>query len=227
VDGENQLLQPKQNNPLHFWPPDPPTLPSQTMSEAGSRRTSLRLFGTPNASEQTTPMKRLSEANENDLFGFKRQRRSSVVRFLRMKFGGINCNKIPGKSILKSPARGAKSPGRFVNIGNMPGSALRDAPKYVYFTNDLLGKRSTEKKLPRKSLGRRVSFAQTAHIRLFEKDHEYSPEKSRESFGLEEPSGFQIPDLSSVRRGSNAYNLRLSLPKEDITVDSEESYDIQ
>ncbi|KAI9339670.1 Spc7 kinetochore protein-domain-containing protein [Obelidium mucronatum] len=73
----------------------------------------------------------------------------------------------------------------------------------------------------RKSLGRRVSFAQMAHVRIFEKDDKkpppppaaYSPiaglDLSQRSSHV--ASTKEIPDLSSVRKNSDAFNLRLSL----------------
>ncbi|KAJ3050816.1 hypothetical protein HK097_008193, partial [Rhizophlyctis rosea] len=81
-----------------------------------------------------------------------------------------------------------------------------------------------EKKRIRKSLGRRVSFAATAHVRLFDKDSDMWPTpdtpKSNRLLPDEEPehppqsvdkgSRFQIPDLSSVPRMSDAFNLTLT-----------------
>ncbi len=140
---------------------------------------------------------------------------------------------------MKSPG-GNKSPSRAalldadaaLNSTEGPSSAKKE--KGVTFD----GPKSAERKAAadrksknfRKSLGRRVSFAQTAHIRwafcsllyhfrtrqsdpktdfvtsLFEKDDEWikSPDNRTQEVGdfnfAGPSSGFQIPDLSSVRR---------------------------
>ncbi|KAJ3239623.1 hypothetical protein HDU81_005604 [Chytriomyces hyalinus] len=80
----------------------------------------------------------------------------------------------------------------------------------------------------RKSIGRRVSFAPMAHVRLYPKGQGKSGDKDSDSdedgdgacdspiagLALGQAASLQartIPDLSSVRRGSDAFNLRLSL----------------
>ncbi|KAI9136768.1 hypothetical protein BKA69DRAFT_100868 [Paraphysoderma sedebokerense] len=91
--------------------------------------------------------------------------------------------------------------------------------------------REKKRKKDRKSLGRRVSFAAAAHIRLFDKDENPwsngTPKKSDNLLGgsngirfdeeLEYGEGgnwqFELPDLNSIGRRSigNAFDLRLSL----------------
>ncbi|KAJ3094308.1 hypothetical protein HK100_006184 [Physocladia obscura] len=105
----------------------------------------------------------------------------------------------------------------------------------------------------RKSIGRRVSFASVAHVRLYEKEDQkkeeapYSPiagldllsnasssdgaaGKDASIFGRD--SNMQMPDLSSVRKNSDAFNLRLSLGEnsrilddsgEDMSLDEDSS----
>ncbi|KAI9014175.1 hypothetical protein DFJ74DRAFT_681750 [Hyaloraphidium curvatum] len=180
------------------------------------RRESLRLFAN---SAPTTPSKRGSAENEDNtqdsILDGKRRRRSTM-------------GTTTAKSILKSPG-GAKSPSRaalsdaeaVLNSGEGPGSAKKE--KGVTFEPKSAEKRPAadrKSKAFRKSLGRRVSFAQTAHIRLFEKDDDWlkSPDANKtQDVGADfnfsgSSAGFQIPDLSSVRRTSDAFDLRLSLP---------------
>ncbi|ORY05748.1 hypothetical protein K493DRAFT_404225 [Basidiobolus meristosporus CBS 931.73] len=95
---------------------------------------------------------------------------------------------------------------------------------------------SEQRKRIKKAVGRRVSFAATAHVRLFDRENEgwknEGIEESPDEDEVEEQEGqlfslpsefempdekatgeslFQIPDLSSVARTSNAFDLRLSL----------------
>ncbi|KAJ3041922.1 hypothetical protein HDV00_008431 [Rhizophlyctis rosea] len=79
-----------------------------------------------------------------------------------------------------------------------------------------------EKKKLRKSFGRRVSFAATAHVRLFDKDSDWpnpatpksnallSQEDDESPLPVNEGAPFEIPDLSSVRRTSDAFELTLT-----------------
>ncbi|RKP03399.1 hypothetical protein CXG81DRAFT_17023 [Caulochytrium protostelioides] len=96
----------------------------------------------------------------------------------------------PSTSVLSTP-HGAPSPWR---------SALGRTPA--------TGGLPTGSRKPggRKSLGRRVSFAATAHVRLFDKN-----QNDWNAADLTD-SGFPltIPDLSSVRRGSDAFDLKLN-----------------
>ncbi|TPX58546.1 hypothetical protein SpCBS45565_g07957 [Spizellomyces sp. 'palustris'] len=71
-----------------------------------------------------------------------------------------------------------------------------------------------ESKKPRKSLGRRVSFAPKAHIRPFKEDSDKWDDVlgSGPLFGDGGITKFEMPDLSSVRRNSGIFNnIRLSL----------------
>jgi hypothetical protein len=92
-------------------------------------------------------------------------------------------------------------------------------------------KTNSPPKNKRKSLGRRVSFAATAHVRLFDKDAE-GWEKDSQSDDMPsmlniipEPAqklDLSMPDLSSVRRNSETFDLRLSLPGQEIGLSHEE-----
>ncbi|KAK9720770.1 hypothetical protein K7432_003928 [Basidiobolus ranarum] len=99
---------------------------------------------------------------------------------------------------------------------------------------------SDQRKKIRKTVGRRVSFAATAHVRLFDKENEDWKNDGQEGSSVEHEdketplfslppefdvsedkvvgeSLFQIPDLSSVARTSNAFDLRLSLDESKST----------
>ncbi|KAJ3331590.1 hypothetical protein HDU76_002761 [Blyttiomyces sp. JEL0837] len=69
-------------------------------------------------------------------------------------------------------------------------------------------------KKPRKSLGRRVSFANFAKVRMFDKDGKENFGPLSPGVGLGDVSTYdgkyEMPDLSSVRRNSNVFNLSLS-----------------
>lgn len=92
-------------------------------------------------------------------------------------------------------------------------------------------KHNSPLKNKRKSLGRRVSFAATAHVRLFDKDAE-GWEKDPQSDdmpsmlniipGPAQKLDLSMPDLSSVRRNSETFDLRLSLPNQEITSHQED-----
>ncbi|TPX30552.1 hypothetical protein SmJEL517_g05899 [Synchytrium microbalum] len=84
----------------------------------------------------------------------------------------------------------------------------------------------------RKSFGRRVSFAATAHVRLFDKEDSQWPTPSRTRSQIELPSAaptpeskttFDLPDLSSLRRTSDTFNLQLSLDTSQIQENAAES----
>ncbi|KAJ1567808.1 hypothetical protein HK405_004675 [Cladochytrium tenue] len=74
-----------------------------------------------------------------------------------------------------------------------------------------------QRRMRKRSLGRRVSFASTARMRTFEKDNvAFSPIASMENESIGstdalEEGGLKMPDLSTVRKTSDAFNLRLSL----------------
>ncbi|KAJ3098175.1 hypothetical protein HDU97_004223 [Phlyctochytrium planicorne] len=84
----------------------------------------------------------------------------------------------------------------------------------------------------RKSLGRRVSFAAMAHVRLFEKeslDNDYQSFSPISGINLNSNTNetqnlaFQMPDLSSVRRSSDVFNLKLSFDDQKTSEELEEA----
>ncbi|TPX41802.1 hypothetical protein SeMB42_g05408 [Synchytrium endobioticum] len=95
-----------------------------------------------------------------------------------------------------------------------------------------------ERAKPRKSLGRRVSFAATAHVRLFDKEEWPTPARARidAKSHIELPSAlptpenkttFDLPDLSSVRRTSDTYDLQLSLDTSQVSTSKSVSDDLE
>ncbi|KAJ3024042.1 hypothetical protein HKX48_007973 [Thoreauomyces humboldtii] len=75
---------------------------------------------------------------------------------------------------------------------------------------------ATERRMPRKSLGRRVSFAPQAHVRPVTPNKTVQPETPK----------FKVPDLHSVRRESGYYDLRLSPGAAIRSEHSDTSYEI-
>ncbi|RUS19868.1 Spc7 kinetochore protein-domain-containing protein [Endogone sp. FLAS-F59071] len=146
---------------------------------------------------------------------------------------------IPGKSILKSLMDPNYDP--LDANENKTDAETSDNTVTLNLAFEEAKEPTQGKRKSRKSLGRRVSFAATAHVRLFDKEAEDwkingTPKPTRTTTffsGADSPpdfsaqldasdggtvSGnltgnlFQIPDLSSVQhRNSNAFQLRLSL----------------
>jgi hypothetical protein len=92
-------------------------------------------------------------------------------------------------------------------------------------------KQNSPTKNKRKSLGRRVSFAATAHVRLFDKDAEgWEKDTCSDDIpnmlniipGSAQKLDLSMPDLSSVRRNSETFDLRLSLPGQEPAASHEE-----
>lgn len=131
------------------------------------RRESLRLFAT---SAPTTPQKRAGENDDNTqdlILDGKRQRRSTLVGAAPPDAGAADAVQGTGKGILKSPG-GPKSPAR--GVLSDADAVLNAAPDSVrkgvtFDAAKSAGGNDRKSKNFRKSLGRRVSFAQTAHIR--------------------------------------------------------------
>ncbi|RUP45637.1 hypothetical protein BC936DRAFT_147914 [Jimgerdemannia flammicorona] len=138
----------------------------------------------------------------------------------------IKNKQIPGKSILKSLMDPNFDP---LDIEESKADADVADDTLASFTVVLNNEQKPEKKKARKSLGRRVSFAATAHVRLFDKEIEDwntgntpNPMHSTTFFSGADPPPdfsvhldsndgatasdevtgnlFQIPDLSSVQR---------------------------
>lgn len=155
------------------------------------RRESLRLFAN---SAQTTPTKRSAAENEDNttdsiVLDGKKRRRSTLVGagggvesrvlegVLEPSSSGFADTRLQttGKSILKSPGGGPKSPSRsalgdadaVLNSGDGAVSPKKEKGVTFEAGKSVERKPAADRKSKnfRKSLGRRVSFAQTAHIR--------------------------------------------------------------
>ncbi|KAJ1954042.1 hypothetical protein GGI12_005881, partial [Dipsacomyces acuminosporus] len=115
----------------------------------------------------------------------------------------------------QNPNAHGSSPKRF-KVGDqptLPTSILKDAPPSEAETAQ-----REERRKSRKSIGRRVSFAPTAHVRMFE-----IPEEKQRT-----PQGnnmFVMPDLSS-QTGMAGFDLGTLPTIEETSMNSNESFDI-
>ncbi|KAJ2124066.1 hypothetical protein IW147_002002 [Coemansia sp. RSA 720] len=107
------------------------------------------------------------------------------------------------------------SPKRFKanDFSTLPASILKEDPSDEEISDD-----RSERRKSRKSIGRRVSFAPTAHVRMFE----IPEEKQRDAQGN---NMYQTPDLSS-QTGMLDFNLGPLSTVEETSMASNESFDV-
>ncbi|KAJ2854909.1 hypothetical protein GGI22_004326, partial [Coemansia erecta] len=95
----------------------------------------------------------------------------------------------------------------------LPVSILKDAPFVVAEVDE-----PDDRRQSRKSVGRRVSFAPTAHVRMFEA----ADEKQANAQGTNK---YVMPDLSS-QTGMVGFNLGTLTTIDDTSMNSNESFDV-
>ncbi|KAJ2160571.1 hypothetical protein GGF46_002167 [Coemansia sp. RSA 552] len=116
-----------------------------------------------------------------------------------------------------APSEEESSPKRFkANVRDqsaLPASILKDEPQNEEEPAD-----RTERRKSRKSLGRRVSFAPTAHVRMFE-----IPEEKKQSGAGN--NTFVMPDISS-QAGMLGFDLGTLSSVDETSMTSNESFDV-
>ncbi|KAJ2536462.1 hypothetical protein EV175_006805, partial [Coemansia sp. RSA 1933] len=95
----------------------------------------------------------------------------------------------------------------------LPVSILKDAPFMAAEVDE-----SDDRRQSRKSLGRRVSFAPTAHVRMFETAEE-------KQASAQPTNKYVTPDLSS-QTGMVGFNLGTLTTIDDTSMNSNESFDV-
>ncbi|KAJ2365324.1 hypothetical protein H4S01_003311, partial [Coemansia sp. RSA 2610] len=108
------------------------------------------------------------------------------------------------------------SPKRFKgnDHSSLPASILKEGP-----SDEEQSDERSERRKSRKSLGRRVSFAPTAHVRMFEIPEEKQQQRASGN------NMYQMPDLSS-QTGMLGFNLGTIPAAEETSMNSNESFDV-
>ncbi|KAJ3338807.1 hypothetical protein HDU93_009029 [Gonapodya sp. JEL0774] len=169
------------------------------------------------------------------------KRASSVLRddYILESAGKRRRTSVGPRSILKSPSRTVTDEDIEAAFAAQQSPVTKvPTPRKVEFGKD---RNDTEPRLyrnaaSRKSINsRRVSFASTAHLRVFNKDETFvKSENTLQRAELDEPDinfeieeqqlggavAFQIPNISSVRRTSETFGLRFDVPgsKDDVNI---------